>query len=141
MIRRPPRSTLFPYTTLFRSLVLVAGGGEADLVGACRQRDGVFTKAVCSYAFNLYFSSGVIRAGFGACDSGVWGFGFGDRAFDPGARQSAGDRGDREQRDAPHQHGERPARSAVAPPARGPPSVCARLIGRVAARREQEPSH
>src|SRR2546426_10832029 len=26
MIRRPPRSTLFPYTTLFRSL-LVAGGG------------------------------------------------------------------------------------------------------------------
>ena len=23
MIRRPPRSTLFPYTTLFRSLVLV----------------------------------------------------------------------------------------------------------------------
>src|SRR5256885_11078748 len=26
MIRRPPRSTLFPYTTLFRSVV---GGGEA----------------------------------------------------------------------------------------------------------------
>src|SRR2546426_4688881 len=26
MIRRPPRSTLFPYTTLFRSLVLVAAG-------------------------------------------------------------------------------------------------------------------
>src|SRR3712207_7942081 len=36
MIRRPPRSTLFPYTTLFRSLahVLVAtvarGGDDAD---------------------------------------------------------------------------------------------------------------
>src|SRR3712207_6957152 len=26
MIRRPPRSTLFPYTTLFRSLVEVAEG-------------------------------------------------------------------------------------------------------------------
>src|SRR5687767_15468344 len=26
MIRRPPRSTLFPYTTLFRSLVGVMGG-------------------------------------------------------------------------------------------------------------------
>src|SRR2546427_4418803 len=26
MIRRPPRSTLFPYTTLFRSLVRVAQG-------------------------------------------------------------------------------------------------------------------
>src|SRR3712207_6891695 len=29
MIRRPPRSTLFPYTTLFRSLV--ERGGEEDL--------------------------------------------------------------------------------------------------------------
>src|SRR5688572_31729311 len=27
MIRRPPRSTLFPYTTLFRSLVVVARPG------------------------------------------------------------------------------------------------------------------
>src|SRR5258708_29969791 len=26
MIRRPPRSTLFPYTTLFRSGMLVSGG-------------------------------------------------------------------------------------------------------------------
>src|SRR5438309_10892904 len=28
MIRRPPRSTLFPYTTLFRSLQGAHGGGE-----------------------------------------------------------------------------------------------------------------
>src|SRR2546422_7685191 len=28
MIRRPPRSTLFPYTTLFRSLPQLAGGGS-----------------------------------------------------------------------------------------------------------------
>src|SRR3712207_8523459 len=27
MIRRPPRSTLFPYTTLFRSVVRPLGGG------------------------------------------------------------------------------------------------------------------
>src|SRR2546430_3556100 len=27
MIRRPPRSTLFPYTTLFRSIIGVRGGG------------------------------------------------------------------------------------------------------------------
>ena len=26
MLRRPPRSTLFPYTTLFRSLAAVIGG-------------------------------------------------------------------------------------------------------------------
>src|SRR3712207_7763454 len=29
MIRRPPRSTLFPYTTLFRSDVTTAGSGQA----------------------------------------------------------------------------------------------------------------
>src|SRR3712207_9345192 len=28
MIRRPPRSTLFPYTTLFRSLQVDGGGAE-----------------------------------------------------------------------------------------------------------------
>src|SRR5258708_31589698 len=39
MIRRPPRSTLFPYTTLFRSLLDFSGAREAmadaiiDLVG------------------------------------------------------------------------------------------------------------
>src|SRR2546425_6265423 len=36
MIRRPPRSTLFPYTTLFRSRALGAGKDRARLY-ACRQ--------------------------------------------------------------------------------------------------------
>src|SRR3712207_8894823 len=38
MIRRPPRSTLFPYTTLFRSdLVGLAGRAQAlELVGSTR---------------------------------------------------------------------------------------------------------
>src|SRR3712207_8141654 len=44
MIRRPPRSTLFPYTTLFRSIMWfswvwdgrVRPGGTAALVGAGR---------------------------------------------------------------------------------------------------------
>src|SRR2546425_9790056 len=31
MIRRPPRSTLFPYTTLFRSVATGAGGLEITL--------------------------------------------------------------------------------------------------------------
>src|SRR2546426_4603209 len=35
MIRRPPRSTLFPYTTLFRSVQSVRGGaGDGILRGA-----------------------------------------------------------------------------------------------------------
>src|SRR5256885_8943654 len=33
MIRRPPRSTLFPYTTLFRSLLFFHEDGQADVVG------------------------------------------------------------------------------------------------------------
>src|SRR5688572_32361070 len=32
MLRRPPRSTLFPYTTLFRSAVAAAHVGQARLV-------------------------------------------------------------------------------------------------------------
>src|SRR5688572_32073718 len=33
MIRRPPRSTLFPYTTLFRSQILLAGNAIGALDG------------------------------------------------------------------------------------------------------------
>src|SRR3712207_8120623 len=33
MIRRPPRSTLFPYTTLFRSVVLAKGPDEDAILG------------------------------------------------------------------------------------------------------------
>src|SRR3712207_7230609 len=38
MIRRPPRSTLFPYTTLFRSrpVILIVGGGYVGLYAALR---------------------------------------------------------------------------------------------------------
>src|SRR5256885_11838615 len=42
MIRRPPRSTLFPYTTLFRSLRTRAGDvGGARHAAAARQRPAV----------------------------------------------------------------------------------------------------
>src|SRR5690348_17697510 len=46
MIRRPPRSTLFPYTTLFRSAErdriqlggrLIVGGDADDIAAACRE--------------------------------------------------------------------------------------------------------
>src|SRR2546429_3882480 len=35
MIRRPPRSTLFPYTTLFRSANYSIKGGDQDSVNGC----------------------------------------------------------------------------------------------------------
>src|ERR1039458_5515544 len=41
MIRRPPRSTLFPYTTLFRSLQLrewIHGGWRLQASRSCRDR-------------------------------------------------------------------------------------------------------
>src|SRR5260370_31565022 len=38
MIRRPPRSTLFPYTTLFRSpFVIMTGEGDFTLTGDERE--------------------------------------------------------------------------------------------------------
>src|SRR3712207_8113124 len=37
MIRRPPRSTLFPYTTLFRSRVVLEGLDEIRLYGVFEQ--------------------------------------------------------------------------------------------------------
>src|SRR2546425_2227966 len=49
MIRRPPRSTLFPYTTLFRSLFVVvvalAGLGLAVVNALYRNPWGAFTLA------------------------------------------------------------------------------------------------
>src|SRR3712207_9067143 len=36
MIRRPPRSTLFPYTTLFRSARFVSSPYDADAHYACK---------------------------------------------------------------------------------------------------------
>src|SRR2546426_10268218 len=43
MIRRPPRSTLFPYTTLFRSLGAKGGGAPGGLVTL--DNDGKFLEA------------------------------------------------------------------------------------------------
>src|SRR2546429_5255459 len=37
MIRRPPRSTLFPYTTLFRSITYMGALGAGQVTKACNQ--------------------------------------------------------------------------------------------------------
>src|SRR5260221_453617 len=41
MIRRPPRSTLFPYTTLFRSTVSDPAGNNANVTGAVSNPTGL----------------------------------------------------------------------------------------------------
>src|SRR5256885_10996865 len=56
MIRRPPRSTLFPYTTLFRSPHRPARGGPALVaplahaarMAAVRRRAAAAVRAVCA---------------------------------------------------------------------------------------------
>src|SRR5438067_8304168 len=49
MIRRPPRSTLFPYTTLFRSLRLRPSAGR--LISTADDQRGCLGVAVLSYGF------------------------------------------------------------------------------------------
>src|SRR5258708_25153937 len=46
MIRRPPRSTLFPYTTLFRSFSCSAANGKSSRAMAKR---GVLRPAACGW--------------------------------------------------------------------------------------------
>src|SRR5256885_9756024 len=50
MIRRPPRSTLFPYTTLFRSLaaLLAFAGAQRGLLGARKNGARVFQQGLAS---------------------------------------------------------------------------------------------
>src|SRR5258708_15488157 len=43
MIRRPPRSTLFPYTTLFRSSKTIRSGSTPDLAARSTKRSGKVT--------------------------------------------------------------------------------------------------
>src|SRR3712207_6888793 len=50
MIRRPPRSTLFPYTTLFRSDEVRVGGGES--------REGVGVGAAVGVAAEVHRGAG-----------------------------------------------------------------------------------
>src|SRR3989454_3170013 len=42
MIRRPPRSTLFPYTTLFRSILTIGGAAEPAAAGVRGSNNRLF---------------------------------------------------------------------------------------------------
>src|SRR2546421_10775134 len=86
MIRRPPRSTLFPYTTLFRSLIeglrLRFEGGRAVEVQADTNEDAVRSQ--------LAFDEGASRLGEvalvdGSSPVGQSGIVFGDILLDENA--------------------------------------------------------
>src|SRR5687767_15639699 len=57
MIRRPPRSTLFPYTTLFRSRQQRSGRGLAE--SRQQRRGGCASRSVALESGNDRFAAGV----------------------------------------------------------------------------------
>src|SRR2546430_16820168 len=84
MIRRPPRSTLFPYTTLFRSLgCLGAGAVNADSVRATGAEapageDGQWSMPSKDYAATRYSGlTGITRQNAGSLHP-VWTFSTGE---------------------------------------------------------------
>src|SRR5256885_9663149 len=64
MIRRPPRSTLFPYTTLFRSAVDDVDGlqGDAQAVGHHLGEGGLVSLAVRVRAGEHRYAAGRVHA-------------------------------------------------------------------------------
>src|SRR3712207_8542867 len=47
MIRRPPRSTLFPYTTLFRSAYLLNHSSGRRMMRPSGRRNSLFSSRIC----------------------------------------------------------------------------------------------
>src|SRR3712207_8333214 len=50
MIRRPPRSTLFPYTTLFRSIIPVVEAGPCRIVAVAEEVPNARPAPLCAGA-------------------------------------------------------------------------------------------
>src|SRR5256884_6643816 len=63
MIRRPPRSTLFPYTTLFRSLVIGLDSGKRLGFRAAYQKDVCrFDRGFLAVLLDADFSRALVAA-------------------------------------------------------------------------------
>src|SRR2546427_8732154 len=74
MIRRPPRSTLFPYTTLFRSeerTRYVALNQSVSLKTGVKQSQFAAFRGALGWAFRQNEANGWSRAG-GPAESGAW---------------------------------------------------------------------
>src|SRR5260370_28318485 len=65
MIRRPPRSTLFPYTTLFRSISFTASNGNFTNTGTLRVTAGTLETGgnFDSTAGSIRVEGGALRLG------------------------------------------------------------------------------
>src|SRR3712207_8547217 len=63
MIRRPPRSTLFPYTTLFRSIEKLNGEALADQQRRIAEAESGFRRTLIIISVAGVFL-GIVTAGF-----------------------------------------------------------------------------
>src|SRR2546425_6806095 len=71
MIRRPPRSTLFPYTTLFRSrLALLKLDVQDGAALRAAMADHAAVQNAAPYYFNLEVSRAAVDAGVHCADLG-----------------------------------------------------------------------
>src|SRR5258708_15777675 len=65
MIRRPPRSTLFPYTTLFRSPNPSVGYAAGQAI----VKDSILSHGLSNYMVEADFEMDSLASGFGYCPS------------------------------------------------------------------------
>src|SRR2546430_8927329 len=73
MIRRPPRSTLFPYTTLFRSVLLPGGrASDARTVLAIEGHQGHRQDMTVAFATDGHLLFGGAGAGGGNGRAHLW---------------------------------------------------------------------
>src|SRR5256885_15470283 len=97
MIRRPPRSTLFPYTTLFRSFVLTTAATCSASEAVMNGLAGVGVQVIqigsttCGKPYGFYPEDNCGTTYFSVEFSGVNAMGFGDYpdGFTPGAAGGA----------------------------------------------------
>src|SRR2546422_6330831 len=122
MIRRPPRSTLFPYTTLFRSLPARAEGAAAHLVPVdelvCHTADGLAARPDVL----VTLERGIVQHGEHAVDlrrellgGGPGEGGRGWRAEQESEREADDDGGGRNARHGRHLHSREQCQAGAAP--------------------------
>src|SRR5437773_9921177 len=63
MLRRPPRSTLFPYTTLFRSSVVLGGGTPKNFINQASVQAEFYRSQVGGHRYALQIVTGVPQFG------------------------------------------------------------------------------